>query len=974
MKNTHYGDKENMKNQMNLKFKRNLIKISVCLILSFAVLFNDFSWTRASFQVEAASQGLAHFEELKIDDNTSWATSNIQEGGIGTFKSLNGKQSYRIFTNMSGYTYNPGDLLSVKYDGVELADEEFMLSGDNGNVYLEKAVSYHKGYITMELPDDVGRAFKSVNPKLFRIRGTFSGAKAGDEFTIGGIEIHRAGTRPSWDSESTPEYDPYIQPKGISVTYYDDIYSRGFAWSTNDKITSSALYIIKKSGSMTETNINWNNADKVNASVVERTDVNEKKWNIFKAHVTDLTPGATYYYRVGGDISGYSNVGTLTIEDSKSGIDEVTFLHLTDSQESAKTNYDVWADVLRAGKNKYPKASFVAFSGDFTNYSYSNVNMNEWLWGLDTAADTLRNMPIAPSSGNHDGFDYAFVDRFDINWADYVTGSDVDILSGGNYFYTYGNDVIFINLNTNINTYMPESETQLAWLRGILEQYKDYKWKVVQIHKGLMSTGSHSNNYDVEYYRDKLCPIFAKYDVDLVLQGHDHVYTRSASYPFWDDNNADESEYDYKAYEEAGQVSSAYSFDGETRPWNLEPVGTHYVTINYCANKAYDTISESERDERIHLGINPIAGNGCDSQPNLPMYGVVRIKGDVLCYDAYTYDTDTKTSRLYDTFSVDKSKENEENNKTEEEKETVEENQNTTEENKDVVEEQNEPVEDNKDTVEEDKDKAEEQKESVEENKDTIEENNSTAEENKDTAEEQKESAEDNKDTIEVNKDTTKEPPKSEDVDKKQSAEVKKDNVEDKKDIVDKVEEKKNNEDAKKETTEVKQVSTVENTTTSSAGNKLLINQIIKDKKTNGIYKITKLVKKKGKIVGGNVTYMSPVDKKCKKATVKAEIKIKNITFKVTAINNNAFKNCKNLNSITIGSNITKIGNKAFYGCRKLQTIKIKSTKIKSIGTKAFAKINKNAKFNIPKKGSTKLKQLIKKSLYNTSIDDIIVG
>ena len=917
--NTHYGDKENMKNQMNHKFKCHLIKLSMCLILSFAVIFNDFSWTRPSFQVEAASQGLAHFEELKIDDNTSWATSNIQEGGIGTFKSLNGKQSYRIFTYMSGYTYNPGDLLSIKYDGIELADEEFMLSGDNGNIYLEKVVSYHKGYITMELPDDVGRAFKSVNPKLFRIRGTFSGAKAGDEFTIGGIEIHRVGTRPFWDSESTPEYDPYIQPKGISLTYYDDIYSRGFAWSTNDKITSSALYIIKKSGSMTETNINWNNADKVNASVVERTDVNEKKWNIFKAHVTNLTPGATYFYRVGSDISGYSNVGTLTIEDSKSGIDEVTFLHLTDSQESAKTNYDVWADVLRAGKNKYTKASFVAFSGDFTNYSYSNVNMNEWLWGLDTAADTLRNMPIAPSSGNHDGFDYAFVDRFDINWADYVTGSDVDILSGGNYYYTYGNDVIFINLNTNINTYMPESETQLAWLRGILEQYKDYKWKVVQIHKGLMSTGSHSNNYDVEYYRDKLCPIFAKYNVDLVLQGHDHVYTRSASYPFWDDNNADESEYDYKAYEEAGQVSAAYSFDGETRPWNLEPVGTHYVTINYCANKAYDTISESERDERIHLGINPIAGNGCDSQPNLPMYGVVRIKGDVLCYDAYTYDTDTKTSRLYDTFSVDKGK-------------------------------------------------------SDEENKDTTEENKDTVEENKDKAEEQKESAKDNKDTIEVNKDTTKEPPKSADENKKQSAEVKKDNVEDKKDNVDNVDEKKNNEDGKKETTEVKQTSTLENTTTSSVSDKIHINQIIKDKKTNGIYKITKLVKKKGKIVGGNVTYMSPINKKCKKATVKAEIKIKNITFKITAINNNAFKNCKNLTSITIGSNITKIGNKAFYGCKKLQTIKIKSTKIKSIGTKAFAKINKNAKFSIPKKGSIKLKQLIKKSLYNTSIDDIIVG
>ena len=93
-----------------------------------------------------------------------------------------------------------------------------------------------------------------------------------------------------------------------------------------------------------------------------------------------------------------------------------------------------------------------------------------------------------------------------------------------------------------------------------------------------------------------------------------------------------------------------------------------------------------------------------------------------------------------------------------------------------------------------------------------------------------------------------------------------------------------------------------------------------------------------------------------------AALVVNNATFKVTAINNNAFKNCKNLTSVTIGSNVTKIGSKAFYGCKNLKTIKIKSTKIKSIGKKAFAKINKNAKFSIQKKGRVKLKKLLEKS------------
>ena len=785
---------------------KKLIRLLVSLVLILSVMMSNMVVNEQGLEVQAAYNGLAKFEELKIDDNKSWSTLKFEEGGIGSYKSLNGKETYILFTEMSGYTYHAGDYISIKYDGIDIADEEFMFSGDEGNLYLEKTVSYHYGYITMELPDDANRVFKSVNPKLFRIRGTHRDVKAGDEFTIGGIEIHKAGTLPSWDDGSIREYDPYITPRGISVTYYDDIYSRGFTWSTNDSVKASKLLIVEKPEGVSESNVNWNNAKSIDASVTARTDADNLKWNIFKAHVLNLKPGATYLYKVGIEAGGFSEVGKLKIEDEEDKVDGLTFLHLTDSQESAKVSYEVWSDVLKAGKSKYPDSSFVAFSGDFTNFSYSSVVMKEWIWGLDTASNTLMNMPIAPSSGNHDTYDYAFVDRFDIKWADFDKESDADILSGGNYYYTYGKDVLFVNLNTNINVYYPESEKQLEWLREVLNQYKDCKWKIVQIHKGLMSTGDHSNNYDVIYYRDKLCPIFAKYNVDLVLQGHDHVYTRSASYPFW--NYENELNYDYKAYTEAGDVKESYLYDGENRLMNFEPVGTHYVTINYCANKAYATIPENERDERIHLGSNPIEGNGCDSQPELPMYGVVRIKDDILCYDAYTFNREENKSELYDTFAVDKRDGSSVNTK--------------------------DPANDNNESV-----------------------NN------------------------------------------------------------------KNNNDSTK----------------SSAGISLKKNQIIKDKKSKGYYKITKLVKKNGKITGGNVTYLKPVNRKCKKVTIKAKVKLKGVSFKVTAI-----------------------GKKAFYGCKKLKLIKIKSTTIKKVGKKAFAKINKKAKFVLPKKGRAKLKRLIKRS------------
>ena len=76
-----------MKNQVYSLCKRHIFKKSVCLILIFAVTLSNYTNIYPGSQVEAASQGLAQFEELKIDDNKSWFTSNAQEGGT-LFRSI----------------------------------------------------------------------------------------------------------------------------------------------------------------------------------------------------------------------------------------------------------------------------------------------------------------------------------------------------------------------------------------------------------------------------------------------------------------------------------------------------------------------------------------------------------------------------------------------------------------------------------------------------------------------------------------------------------------------------------------------------------------------------------------------------------------------------------------------------------------------------------------------------------------------
>lgn len=117
--------------------------------------------------------------------------------------------------------------------------------------------------------------------------------------------------------------------------------------------------------------------------------------------------------------------------------------------------------------------------------------------------------------------------------------------------------------------------------------------------------------------------------------------------------------------------------------------------------------------------------------------------------------------------------------------------------------------------------------------------------------------------------------------------------------------------------------------------------------------------------------------------TIPETVKINGISYKVTSIANNAFKNNKKLKTITIGKNVTTIGEsafagctsltkvkgcaslktvekKAFYNCSKLKQIGSKSSvitlsKVKTIGSSAFYGCKAVRKVNINSKSLTKI-------------------
>lgn len=103
--------------------------------------------------------------------------------------------------------------------------------------------------------------------------------------------------------------------------------------------------------------------------------------------------------------------------------------------------------------------------------------------------------------------------------------------------------------------------------------------------------------------------------------------------------------------------------------------------------------------------------------------------------------------------------------------------------------------------------------------------------------------------------------------------------------------------------------------------------------------------------VGSEVCF-SKANDKARVITVPSTIKAKGITYKVTSIGANAFKNCKKLTKATIGANVRVIKAKAFKNCPKLKTVTIKTVLLtkKTASKKYFSKVSKRMVIKSPKK------------------------
>jgi 3',5'-cyclic AMP phosphodiesterase CpdA len=183
---------------------------------------------------------------------------------------------------------------------------------------------------------------------------------------------------------------------------------------------------------------------------------------------------------------------------------------------------------------------FHLFNGDLCYANLSADRVRTWwdFWSNNTRS--ARNRPWMPSPGNHENE----LGNGPIGYQAYQTYFSVpeakgqtDVTRGLWYAFTAGSVRVVSIANDDIvyqdagNSYVRgySNGAQKAWLEQELaasRANRDIDWIVVCMHQVAISTADKFNGADLGI-REEWVPLFDKYNVDLVVCGHEHHYERS---------------------------------------------------------------------------------------------------------------------------------------------------------------------------------------------------------------------------------------------------------------------------------------------------------------------------------------------------------------------------------------------------------------------------------------------------------------
>lgn len=366
--------------------------------------------------------------------------------------------------------------------------------------------------------------------------------------------------------------------------------------------------------------VTWRTVDEINnpkIQIAEATDWREFKnsvrsidpkskklttdtnFDVFQhsAIMDGLTPNKTYVYRVGGD-SIWSEWNQFKTAQDKAA--PFKFVFLGDPQDKIKEHC---SRIFRQAFKTAPDAAFWLIPGDLTAHP-TDLEYDEF---FHAGGFIFGTTPSIFTADYHDN-EYLIKDgEFVLNMRGGKDRSNIVSSSYLEHFTLpenglpeYKETSYFVDYQgarfIMINTFDADNlDKQLPWLEGLLSDNPN-KWTIVSFHRPIYSA---ADGRDDDRIRNAFLPLFDKYDVDLVLTGHDHAYSRSH----------------------------------KLKNGIKDKKGTVYIVSvsgpkSYPANTQYNDIV-AKKGEKVQL------------------YQVISLKENELIYESYT-----ATGSLYDSFGL----------------------------------------------------------------------------------------------------------------------------------------------------------------------------------------------------------------------------------------------------------------------------------------------------------------------------------
>ncbi|MEP7107849.1 MAG: metallophosphoesterase [Ferruginibacter sp.] len=253
--------------------------------------------------------------------------------------------------------------------------------------------------------------------------------------------------------------------------------------------------------------------------------------------LTGLVPNTLYYYSIGsasqtlqGDANNYFRTMPVAGSTQKirimamgdMGNNSANQVNVRNAWQAFNgSNYtDAW---LLMGDNAYANGTDAEYQTNFFNIYQGSLTRNHVLW------PATGNHEYANSAARQADHAIAYFDMFTLP----KNGEAGGVASNTEAFYSfnYGN-VHFVALDSygweSGNTRLYDTlGTQAIWLKQDLAA-NILPWTVVYFHHPPYSMGTNSDTQsELVNIRQKIVPILERYKVDLVLNGHSHIYERS---------------------------------------------------------------------------------------------------------------------------------------------------------------------------------------------------------------------------------------------------------------------------------------------------------------------------------------------------------------------------------------------------------------------------------------------------------------